>query len=373
VGREVVLVTTKGKLQVLAKGTVTIPPPNRRTDWQRDKEGKMVHLTKSRLVIELSAGSVTIRSATLPYPLGREKTLGALADRLSARDTRVSSKPSPHIMWDLKGIRLPSRGSGAGDQHHPGKGQAEEATGEGIGGGTATEDDDGGDWDAGVDTVDRPLRELMVEEDNFVVNTAGGMEGGGEEGGDEEEGEEGELAAPECGGDHGPNVKLDVLHGMMRITRTLRKRHGAFMTFCRRLTDAMWVLDKEDLERIKAEKLKGGMTSEQWDDYFVQHWGEIRKRCRRYVPCPAVLVKRLQILESIYGDIPDAETKKPFFSKETWKRWKSLKEHAEKGCLTDPDPLLVALYYVVGQAKDGSDILSCSRGTSDLEVSGVIL
>jgi hypothetical protein len=55
------------------------------------------------------------------------------------------------------------------------------------------------------------------------------------------------------------------------------------------------------------------------------------------------------------------------FRKETWKRWNALKDHVRKGCLSDPPPERVSLYYVVGKKRDGMDRYSCARGTSDLE------
>lgn len=119
----------------------------------------------------------------------------------------------------------------------------------------------------------------------------------------------------------------------------------------------------DDIEGIRSHKMRSqeeggdGLSTTEWEEYKNKNWGDIRRRCRRIVPPPSILLRRMKLLEETYPEIVDAETGKPFFSKETWKRWKSLLDHAEKGCLSDPDPAVVALYYVVGMAKNGTDIL----------------
>lgn len=56
-----------------------------------------------------------------------------------------------------------------------------------------------------------------------------GDESDGDGGGQDEEEEEEE--GPECDASHGRSVKLDPLHAMQRITKTLKTAHGAYPYF----------------------------------------------------------------------------------------------------------------------------------------------
>jgi hypothetical protein len=392
-GMRVVLVTKTGKLQAIASGEV-VAGPHKKTLWRTAKDGRRLFRTPNHAIIRLDEAPPKIPGAYLPYPTDDFTTVGALASAVrggvgdgeeSKDGDQGGPPPSPEILWDIKYLRRPSR-TAAGVREGGGGAKARDegggGDGSGRGGGADGDADDSEEhageelddsWEKGVEEVDIPLRDLMADEDVVVVNPLPDWERAADGDGCDGDVDDDEVGPEECNADHGRHVKLDVLHAMNRIMRTLRKRHGAFHPFCRRLMDAMWVVVPADVERVKQKKIAAGMDEEKWKEYLATHWGEVRKKCRRMVPSPKVLVRRLKQLEEVYANIKDSETGLPFFSKKTWKRWKSLMKHAEKGCLSDPDPSRVVLYYVVGHAKDGSDILSCSRGTSDLEVSSLTL
>lgn len=45
---------------------------------------------------------------------------------------------------------------------------------------------------------------------------------------------------------------------MMRLTRLLSKRHGAFKMFCSRFRDALFIVNKVDVEIVKETLQKEG-------------------------------------------------------------------------------------------------------------------
>lgn len=371
VGTPVVLVTGHGRVEEVAKGVVAKAPFSSnaavsKTLWKVTAGNRRLFLTPSRLVVRLE--QVSRPAALLQYQDGEAASLGEAAPHLMQQGGRAIVNPDEVlVLWDLKAVRKVVAGQGHGQGQAEAGGQGDgrgQADGEGGGGSAEALGDS---WDEQVETVDRPLRETLLQQ-TAVDEQGAPITGGGGGGGDGDDPED--DGAHECDGSHGPHIKLDILHAEQRITRKLRKTHGAWLPFVARLRDAILVVVPEDLAAVKAALItKGAVTEADWEEYEVQHWGELRRLCRKVAPPPEVMLRRLLKLEELYADIPDAETGKPFFSKEAWKAWKALKEHAEKGCLSDPDPSRVSLYYVVGRAKDGRDILSCSRGTSDLEVS----
>jgi hypothetical protein len=167
----------------------------------------------------------------------------------------------------------------------------------------------------------------------------------------------------------GCRVKCDVYHWLQRILETILKTHGAFQYLCARLSDAVFIVDPDDLERVRQVVMRTMdlKDDKEWRRYMNQHWWKLLKHCRRYISPPEELVKRLEIVFELYNDLPDAKTCEPLFRPETHKRWAAFIEHARKGCLSDPDPADLPLYFVASHTKTGLPVYGCCRGTVDLE------
>jgi hypothetical protein len=152
------------------------------------------------------------------------------------------------------------------------------------------------------------------------------------------------------------------------VTDALSVRHGAYPYFCSRLAEAFVVVDVVDLELVKAALIKAKKTTEVgWKQFLTQNYKEVASRCRRYAPAPDILKRRLDTLFQLFKDLPDAESGEKFFKSAALKEWASLMRYVQKGCLSDPDPREVDLYFIVGTDGGGVPIYGCYRGTNDLE------
>ena len=56
------------------------------------------------------------------------------------------------------------------------------------------------------------------------------------------------------------SVLLDVFHGMQRISRTIKLKHGAARAFLARLRDAFFVVSKKDIDALCAFLQKQGLS-----------------------------------------------------------------------------------------------------------------
>ena len=45
-------------------------------------------------------------------------------------------------------------------------------------------------------------------------------------------------------------VRLDLFHALKRISRVIKKKHGAFRPFMARLRDACFLINKDDIEQL---------------------------------------------------------------------------------------------------------------------------
>lgn len=152
------------------------------------------------------------------------------------------------------------------------------------------------------------------------------------------------------------------------VTVVLSKSHGATTFATIRLRDLFSSPDPEDIAAVKKVKMRDeSMDENKWKQYLKENYRNVLKYCKRVVPPPSILLDRMEKFEALYPHIPDAATGKALFSREGGKRWKSLKEHVAKGCLSDPDPSTVNLYYTIGTRKNGLPVYACSRGTSQLK------
>lgn len=382
---EVVLLARISDVEV-ARGRILLGPTERgSTDWvpsYLDGAAAVDGLqhqkrTKTRVVVAVSR--IKSPAAVLLYPTEEGiETIGAAMEKQQERELEVL-----HVLWDMGRVRIVEEAAGGGGA---GAGAAAGGDGgvegaEGVHTRETTEpeyipaDDE---WE-GSGALDEEIRDAMGEEEGAGA-AEGGEEEGEEEAGevvveqeeeeDEDDDEEGGgWGTTGCSAAHGGNVKLDALHAHQRITRTVRKDHGAFRLFAARLRDALMMPLKGDVEIVKQRLIGLGVVTEAgWKEHFGRNYTAVTRICRREIPKPSVLMQRMRAVERTFARIKDAETGQPLFMALTWKRWKALMRHVEKGCLSDPPPDYVSLYHKVGIRRDGTDILSCARGTSDLKV-----
>ena len=130
------------------------------------------------------------------------------------------------------------------------------------------------------------------------------------------------------------------------------------------------VIQAEDFERSKAViKQKFKFSDKQFWEWMKEreNYTKFTASCRRYMPDPKTTLSRLQWLHRTLAHSLDAETGKPLFNAKAQKAWGQLLRHVELGCLSDPDPAEVSLYFLVGHSKEGLPIYGCIRGTNDIE------
>jgi hypothetical protein len=386
-GAEVVLMARSTDLEV-ARGEILLPPTASGVQpwapaYLDGAAGgvRRPNLTTTRMVVALT--KIVSPAAVLLYPT-EEGVLTLGAARLE-QELRSEDVVEVHVLWDVGRARLvDAAAAGGGAAGAGGAGVGEEADGApvhtvettGNDGSAAVEDE----WENGRVVDEEVLRELgpPLPSDRAAEEEGDGAgavvleeeEDEGEEEAEDDDEEGGGWGTTGCPAHHGCNVKLDILHAHQRITRTTNKDHGAYRALVARLRDAVMAPVRTDVEAVKRRLIAKGVVSEDgWKEYYGRNFLDVLKYCRREVPKPSVLMERLRRVEAVYARIPDGVTGQPLFKARTWKRWAALLRHVEMGCLSDPPPHFVPLYFKVGERRDGTDILGCGRGTSDLEVS----
>ncbi|CAN0585127.1 unnamed protein product, partial [Laminaria digitata] len=87
-------------------------------------------------------------------------------------------------------------------------------------------------------------------------------------------------------------VRLDLFHGLQRISRLVKKSHGAFKPFMARLRDACFIVNRDDIAEAKRALESGGMTPEKVQELRENNWTFFLRHCRRLVPERKRLLKR---------------------------------------------------------------------------------
>ena len=142
-------------------------------------------------------------------------------------------------------------------------------------------------------------------------------------------------------------VKLDPLHVILRLGRTMKKKHGAYGSFMNRLRDVLFIVNKDDMDKatlvlerqiIARLKKKYGNTKtheqvQQEAQAVVQehkktNWDWWVARCRRHVPAPAELEKGLRRLKTMFEDSADADKGSKLFTQQTIKVCTDVYRHA---------------------------------------------
>ncbi len=111
------------------------------------------------------------------------------------------------------------------------------------------------------------------------------------------------------------------------------------------LRDAVFFLDKDDVEMIKARLIANGIASEAVEripkSYFTK-----RNRCRRTVPQRLELAVRVQAVFELFDGLVDSDGI-PLITEKVRKVHERCMEHIWNGCLSDP--LGIPMYYTRGE------------------------
>ncbi|CBJ33586.1 conserved unknown protein [Ectocarpus siliculosus] len=160
-------------------------------------------------------------------------------------------------------------------------------------------------------------------------------------------------------------VRLDLFHALNRLSRTIKKGHGAFRPIMARLRDACFLVNRDDVLQIEKVLERRGMSPAQVQQAKDQDWSYFLRKCRRLVPPPSELLKRFDKVVQEFGNCVDNISKEVLLRPKSMKAVSLLRKHIVAGCLSDPDG--VAMYYAVGKTTDGLVNYRCVRGTNDVE------
>lgn len=151
---------------------------------------------------------------------------------------------------------------------------------------------------------------------------------------------------------------------MNRISKLLKKAHGAWRPFMARLRDAFFLVSRHDVEVVESSLRAKGHSDTEIQNVKYNEWAFFLKFCRRIIPNAYELERRLQKVYDTYAGICDAKTGEPLFRAQAHKAYKNLLCHVRAGCLSDPAG--VNLYFEDGY-EQGIRVWRCIRGTNSLE------
>jgi hypothetical protein len=156
-------------------------------------------------------------------------------------------------------------------------------------------------------------------------------------------------------------VLEDIFHVMNRLK--LKKTHSLSREFMRRMRDAIFLLDKEDVAAVK--KVLESQMKLSWNKALRYKSDWLWKRIRRYVPPPEILTDRLTKLFQTMGVMECSKTNEKLFSRDNWKESENILNSAARGYLSDPPG--ESLYYKISVDHFGLSLYRCIRGTNSVE------
>jgi hypothetical protein len=131
-----------------------------------------------------------------------------------------------------------------------------------------------------------------------------------------------------------------------------------------RLRDAFFQVCKEDVEMV-TKCLLSGLSDEEVKKKKDTDWVFFLKYYRRLIPSKEILLTRFDRVCKFFGNILDSVTKKPLFTKKTWKAVGNLHRHIATGCLSDISG--ITMYYETGTSPSGLIRYRCVRGSCSNE------
>ncbi|KAF4651329.1 hypothetical protein FOL47_000485, partial [Perkinsus chesapeaki] len=139
-------------------------------------------------------------------------------------------------------------------------------------------------------------------------------------------------------------TKLDVLHAMLRLSRSCNLQSPRYPLFSRALSQAMLIPSKGDYDILRSDLAKKNTQSE-GDEVLKIPKSLLKRSIRRVVPDAATLQKRLERVTKCYMAL-DAEAEEchspdsrpiTLLTDEFWLNYKSLQHHILSSCISD-DP-----------------------------------
>ncbi|CAM9376638.1 unnamed protein product [Sphacelaria rigidula] len=160
-------------------------------------------------------------------------------------------------------------------------------------------------------------------------------------------------------------VRLDIFHALQRLSRLLKKSHGAFRPFMARLRDACFIVNLADNKEARLALKAQGMKPEEVATYKKKNWTFFLRNCRRLVPNRERLSARFDSVIDQFRNVVDAKSGEVLLRPKAMDAINLLRKHIEAGCLSDPDG--VPLYYATGKSAAGITTRRCVRGTNSTE------
>lgn len=163
-------------------------------------------------------------------------------------------------------------------------------------------------------------------------------------------------------------VLADIFHLMDRAKLPMHHEYKAL--FFRALRSAMFILNKDDVDQVKAvmEK-KDGVT---WEKTMAFNWEYIALRVRRRAPPAHIMYHRMLVVFNFFKDKVDSESGKVLFNKDAKKKFVAVLELVKRGYASDPPNLAMYVEKTDDEGrkmvdKDGLTLYRSIRGTSNLE------
>jgi hypothetical protein len=160
-----------------------------------------------------------------------------------------------------------------------------------------------------------------------------------------------------------PCTKKDIFHVMAKMY--LPRNHGLFFQFYQAFRDAIFEVNKEDLDAVK--QVLGRREGLEVDKFLAANSKYLQLRVRRRVRGKTELHALLKALFESYQDRRDGggATGKRLFNKLARKEAAKILLHVQRGCLDDLAG--VALYHEMGEDADRLKLYRCVRGTNGTE------
>jgi hypothetical protein len=158
-------------------------------------------------------------------------------------------------------------------------------------------------------------------------------------------------------------VRLDVMHAIMRLTRTTTStQHPCHGRFCAMLSEAFYVYDHAETERLRKARVRAGFPST-----LPQ---KVRsKYVPRVVAAAAHITTAVEKAVALFQDRAHLEMGQ-LLTPATHAAWVNLKEHVEAGCVSDPPGALMSVLGRKASVIIGGEAFSpvrAFRGVSALE------
>lgn len=159
-------------------------------------------------------------------------------------------------------------------------------------------------------------------------------------------------------------VLKDVFHifNMFKLSST----HGLRIDFARRLSDALFIPEAEDRNRINAW---GSIQSPPltFEQLKLSRPAWLWRRCRRIIPPPKILYPLVEKVFRTYGPLKDATTGLPLFNAAHWKTAKNVLDLIHNGFVSDVPGIALYTQIAVDRKAGGLPIYRCARGTNFTE------